>query len=68
MKNLHTITWLLVVIGALNWGVYALFGWEIGQLLGGMDAMATKVVYILIGASAVLELMSHKKGCKPCSK
>lgn len=68
MKGLHTITWLLLVIGGLNWLVWALFGWDVGQLLGGMDSTVAKVVYILVGLSAVVEIATHKKNCKMCMK
>jgi len=60
------ITFLLLVIGGLNWLVFALFGWEIGQLFGGMEATFSKIVYILVGLSALYELFTHKKCCNKC--
>ena len=65
--GLHKLTFLLLVIGGLNWLVLALFGWEIGQLFGGMDATVSKVIYVLVGFSAVYELFAHKKCCGTCS-
>ena len=62
------ITWLLLVIGGLNWLVWALFGWDVGQLLGGMDSAVAKVVYVLVGLSAIVEIATHKKTCKMCGK
>ncbi len=67
MKGLHKITWILVIIGGLNWLVFALFGWDVGQLFGGMDATISKVIYVLVGLSALVELFSHKDSCKHCS-
>lgn len=67
MKYLHIIAFLLVVIGGLNWGLYAVSGWEVGQLFGGMDALISKIIYILIGLSALYLLSTHKKECKTCS-
>ncbi len=64
---MHKVTFLLLVIGGLNWGVYAVSGWEIGQLFGGMDATISKVIYALIGLSAILEIAGHKMNCKNCS-
>ncbi len=66
MKGLHMITFLLLVVGGLNWGIFALTGWEIGHLLGGMDSLFSKIVYVLVGLSALVELFSHKKNCKMC--
>jgi uncharacterized membrane protein YuzA (DUF378 family) len=66
MKGLHKITWILVIIGGLNWLVFALFNWDVGQLFGGMDATISKVIYVLVGLSALVELFSHKDNCKHC--
>lgn len=60
------VTFLLLVIGGLNWGILALTGWEVGQLFGGMEATVSKIIYILVGLSAVYELATHKKCCKMC--
>ena len=66
MKGLHFIAFLLLVIGGLNWLLLALFGWEVGQLFGGMDAAVSKVIYVLVGLSALYELATHKGKCKAC--
>ncbi|PIR57337.1 MAG: DUF378 domain-containing protein [Parcubacteria group bacterium CG10_big_fil_rev_8_21_14_0_10_41_35] len=64
MKSIHIIAVVLLVFGGLSWGIIALTGWE---LLGGMDANISKVVYILVGLSALYEIVMHKKTCKVCS-
>ena len=66
MKKLHMVTWILLIIGGLNWLVLALFNWDIGQIFGGMDAGISKIIYILVGISAVVEIVTHKKSCKMC--
>ena len=65
-KGIHMITFTLLAVGGLNWGIFALTGWEIGQLFGGMEAMISKVIYILVGLSAVYEIACHAKHCKMC--
>jgi len=64
---MHKITFTLLLIGGLNWGVLALTGWEIGQLFGGMEATVSRIIYILVGLSAIFELAKHKNFCKMCS-
>ena len=55
--SLMTIAWWLLIIGGLNWGVYALFKKDIFGLLGiGMDSSVAKVVYILVGLAALYRL------------
>lgn len=66
MKMVHMVTFLLLIVGGLNWLLFGLFGWEIGSFVGGMDSMVAKIIYILVGLSAIYELVTHKKNCKEC--
>ena len=68
MKALHMVAFLLVVVGALNWGVLTLTGWEVGQIFGGMDATVSRVIYVLVGLSGLYLLVTHKADCKNCAK
>lgn len=63
---LHMVTWILVIIGGLNWLIYGLFQWEIGEIFGGGNAAVSRIIYIIVGLSAVVELLTHKKNCKQC--
>jgi hypothetical protein len=61
------ITGLLVILGAINWGLVGAFDMNlVTQLLGGYPT-AVKVVYILIGVSGVLGILKCFKCC-PCQK
>lgn len=65
-KWVHMVTFLLVIVGGLNWLLLAVTGWEIGQIFGGMDATISKIIYILVGLSAIYLVVTHKKDCKTC--
>lgn len=60
------VTFILLVIGGVNWLLFALLGWEVGSLVGGMDSMIAKAIYVLVGLSAIYEVVTHKSGCKMC--
>lgn len=66
MKYLHYIAFILVVIGGLNWALLALTGSEIGSWVGGMESTTAKVIYILVGLSAVYLALTHKGDCRAC--
>lgn len=66
MKSLHTVTFILLVVGGLNWLLVGLFGWDIGQVFGGMDSLVSRVIYILVGLSAVYEIVTHASRCMQC--
>jgi uncharacterized membrane protein YuzA (DUF378 family) len=66
MKYVHIGAFVLAFLGAVNWGLLAVTGWEIGMLFGGMDAALSKIIYILSALSAVYLLLEHKKTCRLC--
>jgi hypothetical protein len=61
------VTFLLLVVGGLNWLLFAVMGWDISHFLGGMDSMIARAIYVLVGLSAIFELVTHKSKCKDCS-
>ncbi|MBV8268443.1 MAG: DUF378 domain-containing protein [Planctomycetaceae bacterium] len=55
MKSLHWITLLLVIVGAVNWGLIGLFQFDlVAALFGGQTATLSRVVYTLVGLSGVV--------------
>ncbi|AFS77757.1 hypothetical protein DUF378 [Gottschalkia acidurici 9a] len=45
---------VLVIIGALNWGLIALFQFDlVANLFGGQDAFLSRVVYGLVGLAGI---------------
>lgn len=64
---LHMVAFLLTVVGAVNWGLVGLLEFNLVTAVVGSIAGAEKVVYILVGASAVYLLVTHKKDCKICA-
>ncbi|MDP3764304.1 MAG: DUF378 domain-containing protein [bacterium] len=68
MKAIHFVAFILLVVGGLNWLLVGVWGWDISRWLGGMDSTLVKAVYILVGLSAVFELVTHSRGCKTCKK
>ena len=66
MKALHTVAFVLVVVGALNWGLVGAGGWNLVEMLLGSWSWLEKLVYILVGLSALYLVFTHKKSCKDC--
>lgn len=57
----------LVALGAINWGLYGLFGTDlVANLLGSMTT-GSKIVYGLIGVAGVMKVV-WLFGCCPCQK
>ena len=67
MKAFHMVTFVLVVVGALNWGLVGLLDFNLVTTVFGSVPGLEKIVYILIGASAVYLGATHMQDCKICS-
>jgi uncharacterized membrane protein YuzA (DUF378 family) len=68
MPKLNTLDWIahvLVVIGGLNWGLVAIGGysWDLVAML--KVAWLIKLVYALVGLSALYMILTVKKMCQP---
>jgi uncharacterized membrane protein YuzA (DUF378 family) len=73
MKATHVTSFILVVIGALNWGIVGLgywFGagwsWNVVNMILGSWPGVESVVYVLVGLAGLVLLFTHKKDCKGC--
>jgi uncharacterized membrane protein YuzA (DUF378 family) len=68
MKSIKPIASLLVVVGALNWGLVGL-GWLVGSgadwnvvhMLLGQWMQLEAIVYVLVGLAGVWALLDWKK-------
>jgi uncharacterized membrane protein YuzA (DUF378 family) len=67
MKALHMISFMLLVIGGLNWLLIGAIGWDASDLIGGQSAIVSRVAFVLVGLSAVVLMATHKKDCKTCT-
>lgn len=71
MKNLHLVAWILLVIGGLNWLLVGLGGfmgadWNVVAMILGSMPQVESLVYVLVGLSAVYEVVTHKTNCRNC--
>ena len=68
MKMLHMVAFTLLIVGGLNWGLVALLNFNLVNMIFGSMPMLEKLVYILVGVSAVYIASTHMSDCKACSK
>ena len=53
MKTIDIIALVLVIIGALNWGLIGLFEFNLVDTLFGAMTILSRLVYILVGIAGV---------------
>lgn len=59
MKILDIVTLLLVIVGGVNWGLVGAAQFDlVAAVFGGQDAALARVVYVLVGLSALYQITS----------
>ena len=53
MKIIDTIALILVIIGAINWGLIGLFQFNLVEFLFGAMTILCRIIYILVGISGL---------------
>jgi len=54
MKPVALVALVLVIVGGLNWGLVAAFNFDLVATLFGAGSILAKVVYGLVGLSALV--------------
>ena len=58
MYYLRILTYILIIIGALNWGLVGFMNIDAVALLFGEMSVFSRIIYGIIGISAILSLIS----------
>ncbi len=62
-RALYLLALVLVVVGALNWGLVGLAQFDlVAALFGGSAAMLSRIVYVLVAVAGVVLLATHAVG------
>lgn len=67
MNKLNALDWIalvLVVVGGLNWALVGLFSFDLVATIFGDMSVLSRIVYVLVGLSAVYVLASFGKLAK----
>ena len=56
MKTLDYIALVLVVIGAVNWGLIGFFNFDLVRVIFGDMTLISRIVYALVGVSGLYSL------------
>ena len=66
MRYVKLISFLLVIIGALNWGLVGVFNFDlVARLLGDMTVWS-RIVYALVGAGGLVSLVAMAANGNSC--
>lgn len=58
MKAINILTLVLLIVGGINWGLVGVAQFDlVAAIFGGQDALLARVVYTLVGLSALWQIM-----------
>ena len=59
MRIINIIAYILVIVGAVNWGLFGLFNFNlVSSIFSGARTMGSVIVYTLIALSALWLILS----------
>ena len=61
MKPLNLLTLILLIVGGANWGLVALFDFDLVAAIFGDGSALARIVYGLVGLSAVWQISAARK-------
>ena len=61
MRALNILTLVLLIVGGLNWGLVGAFGFDLVAALFGEGSALSRVVYGLVGLSALWQIASARQ-------
>ena len=61
MFVLKIIAYILVIVGAINWGMVGFFGFDLVASIFGEMSLASRIVYSLVGISALILLILNRE-------
>lgn len=66
MKSpLDTIALVLIIVGALNWGLWGVLQFDlVAALFGGNTSILSRIIYTLVGLAGIYSLTFFGKGLK----
>jgi len=60
MKTMDVLVWTLLAIGGINWGLVGAFNIDLVASIFGNMTVITRVVYCLVGFSALYDIIAIK--------
>ncbi len=58
LNTLKNLSYILVIVGAINWGLVGFFNFDLVATLFGEMTVVSRLVYSLVGISAIISVVS----------
>ena len=61
MNIVRIIAYILVIVGALNWGLVGFFDFDLVSTIFGDMSVLSRILYVLVGLSALTLLFTNRR-------
>ena len=62
MRAINLLTLTLIIVGGLNWGLVGAFDFDLVAAIFGPMSALSRLVYVLVGLSALYQIIPLLKG------
>ena len=56
MSIVDKLSWILIVIGGLNWGLVGAFKYNVIDKIFGVQSTGSRVVYVIVGVATLVAI------------
>ena len=60
MCTIRLISYILVIIGAINWGLVGFFNYDLVASIFGEMSFISRIIYDIVGISALILLFTNR--------
>lgn len=61
MQPLHILTFILIIVGGLNWGLVGVLNFDLVAAIFGDGSILSRIVYTLVGLSAIYQAATARR-------
>lgn len=54
---MNILAWILVIIGAINWGLVGFFNWNLVDAIFGVGSVVSRIIYAIVGLAGLWSIM-----------
>ena len=54
---MNILAWILVIIGAINWGLVGFFNWNLVDAIFGDGSVVSRIIYAVVGLAGLWSIM-----------
>ena len=59
MKTIDTIALILIIIGAINWGLVGIFNFNLVDYIFGVNSIMSRIIYTVVAIAGLINIVIY---------